>query len=410
MKGKEFLEKMGLIDPDYIEAAEISTSKKKVPWLKWGTAVTCFAVAIFATTLYLRQDKPNEPQEPPVNLPILSIGEYKTGGMGFEGYMAYDISDLVNANPWNEELGISTLPVYQNVLCYDFDLMVAPGADVNKMQELLVEVATRLGIDPNSLTITQNELSEGRKQHITSYFQAKGQEVPAGYLNAEYVVGQAPGIRIEVDQSMTATIHFEPGIPLPEQYNFGENASYEDNVAVAEYLKSEYSELIGMNNPQANIYDGDYTFDAQQIFLLEFFDAPEDKTEQIVNYNFNRVGFYGNTDGTLFLARVFRPDLSKKIGDYPIISAEQAKELLLNGHYMTTVPYEISEEELIKKVELVYQDNRYQEYYIPFYRFYVELPEKQLENGLKSYGAYYVPAIESSYISDMPIREPTFNR
>ena len=34
---------------------------------------------------------------------------------------------------------------------------------------------------------------------------------------------------------------------------------------------------------------------------------------------------------------------------HPIIRAEEAKELLLNGNYITTVPYEISGAEQVKK-------------------------------------------------------------
>ena len=35
------------------------------------------------------------------------------------GILRYDISELVNTNPWNEETGIDTLPVFQNPLTYD---------------------------------------------------------------------------------------------------------------------------------------------------------------------------------------------------------------------------------------------------------------------------------------------------
>lgn len=83
--------------------------------------------------------------------------------------------------------------------------------------------------------------------------------------------------------------------------------------------------------------------------------------------------------------------------------------MLLNGNYITTVPCEISEATLIKKVELVYRTGKYEKCYMPYYRFYVELPEKEQENGLKTYGAYYVPAVESSYISNMPKWDGSFN-
>ena len=46
---------------------------------------------------------------------------------------------------------------------------------------------------------------------------------------------------------------------------------------------------------------------------------------------------------------------------------------------------------------------------MPYYRFYVELPDMERENGLKTYGAYYVPAVKGEYISNMPVWEGTFN-
>jgi len=49
--------------------------------------------------------------------------------------------------------------------------------------------------------------------------------------------------------------------------------------------------------------------------------------------------------------------------------------------------------------------------YLPYYKFYVELPE--LENrfghGLKHYGIYYVPAVDGKYIKNMPVYNGNFN-
>ena len=164
-----------------------------------------------------------------------------------------------------------------------------------------------------------------------------------------------------------------------------------------------------MDNPQVNIHGGDYNIYSQQSFSIEFFDAADHDIEQIINYNFNRVAFYCDDNGKLFLARVFQPDLSKKMGDYPIISSGKAKELLLNGNYLSTVPYEFPSAEFIKKVELIYRTGGYEAYYMPYYRFYVELPEAEHENGLKDYGAFYVPAVEGTYISNMPTWDGSFN-
>lgn len=403
MRGNEFLDKMGLIDPAYVEAADAKMNKKKSSWIKWGAVAACFAVMILAGTRLLPEDESRANPD----LPMLSISE-SAAAMGYEGYMAYDISELVNANPWNEDSEISTLPVYQNSLTYDANF-IASGADFDKMQEFILDVAGRLGLDTNNLTITDNALDEESQQKTIEKFQSVGDTVPDGYFDPTKLIIEADGLKIEVDQSMTATVSFDPAVPLPEEYNFTHYASYDDKAAVADYLKSEYCKFIGIDDPQVNICGGDYNIYNQQSYSIEFFDAGVSDVEQIINYNFNRVAFYCDDNGNLLLARIYQPNLSKKLGDYPIISSEQAKELLLNGNYITTVPYGFSGAEFIKKVELIYRKGEHEEYYMPYYRFYVELPEEERENGLKTYGAYYVPAVESSYISNMPTWDGSFN-
>ena len=101
-------------------------------------------------------------------------------------------------------------------------------------------------------------------------------------------------------------------------------------------MKIKYEDFIGIGNPQANIWRRDYNIYNQQMYSIEFFNANGSEIEQLINYNFNRVTFGCNDEGKLFIARVYQPDLSVKIGDYPIINSEQAKELLLNGNYITS--------------------------------------------------------------------------
>ena len=41
MRGQEFLDKMELIEPAYVEAADIMPKKKKSIWIKCGAAAAC---------------------------------------------------------------------------------------------------------------------------------------------------------------------------------------------------------------------------------------------------------------------------------------------------------------------------------------------------------------------------------
>lgn len=406
MKNKKISDALTNINAEYIEkAADYSVKKKpkKLDWLKYGAVAACLTLAIFAGIKLFPQNEDDRISE----LPMLSISETVTE-MGYEGYMAYDCSELVNANPRAEDFETTTLPVYQNPLSYDENNIVS-GADFDKMEEFLMEIASRLGLDTNNLTVTDDAPDEETKQKIIEKLQKVGSTVPEGYFNPTKLKAEAEGVKIEVDCSMTATIRFTPAVQLPEEYNFTHFASYEDNIAVADYLKNEYRELIGADEPQVNVCGGDYDTNGRQQYSIEFFDAGENDVEQIVNYNFNRTVFSRDDNGELFMIRIYKPNLSKKTGNYPIIDSEQAKELLLNGNYITTVPNEFPGEEYIKKTELIYRTGEHEEYYMPYYRFYVELPDKEQENGLKTYGAYYVPAVESAYISNMPTWDGGFD-
>lgn len=403
MKTEKLLNAIGKIDDNLIYGAvNDAKTKKKNIWIKWSAAAAFLAFVIFSVTQFI--PKSNFMEELP-KLPMLSISETSSEAMGFEGYMAYEISELVNANPWNENMEISTLPVYQNPLSYD-ENFIEHGADFTIMKTYLLEVANRLGMDTDNLPISDNTPSAEEQAAV---LEKTNGDIPDGYFNPTAVIAEKNGIEIEVDASLTAKITFDPAVTLPDGYVFSYDSSYDDIASVAEYLKETYKDLLGMDNPQINIYGGDYDIDLQQSYKIEFYNAANNLTDLILNYNFNRTAFYCDENGDLYMARIFQPDLSKKVADYPIISAKEAKELLLNGNYITTVPYEMPGENYIAKRELVYRTSKHEKYYMPYYRFYVELPDMKKDNGIKLYGVYYVPAVNKAYITDMPIWDGSFN-
>ena len=437
MKSKRILEKIGDISEDYIAEANPIKQRRRT-WVRRGALAACFALAAFIFIKVIpinligpapeQHDLPilaTEQDDQPLltteqdSLPMLAVSEISNEGMGFEGYMAFDISEIVNDNPWTETMEISTLPVYQNLLSSDEDYH-GLGADLEKMKELLLNVASRLDLDVDNLEITDNTPDEETQAAITEKFAQTGENVPEGYFSPTAVMIEDNGIKVEVDQQLTAKISFDPAVTLPDGYNFTHYATYEQVAAVAEFLKTNYHGLIGMDNPQANIFGGDYslffgedvdTYGAQQAqsYSIEFYNAGGDNTNQIINYNFNRVAFYNDDDGKFFLARVFQPDLSEKVGDYPIITIDEAKALLGNGNYITSVPVELPGLEYVAKVELIYRTGGMEQFFMPYYRFYVELPDMEIDNGLKTFGAYYVPAVEGTYISNMPVWDGSFN-
>lgn len=54
MRGNEFLDKMELINPTYIQAADATVPKKKTVWMRWGAIAACLGL-IFAGAFGLRK-------------------------------------------------------------------------------------------------------------------------------------------------------------------------------------------------------------------------------------------------------------------------------------------------------------------------------------------------------------------
>ena len=79
-------------------------------------------------------------------------------------------------------MGISSLPVYENVLSYD-ESYIAQGGEFHKMREFLIKVAGSLGLEEESLTITDDVPDEETKQIITEKLEMGGDTVPEGYFN-----------------------------------------------------------------------------------------------------------------------------------------------------------------------------------------------------------------------------------
>ncbi len=353
-------------------------------------------------------DTPGACQTIDPTLPRLPAVELDVGGMGFEGYLAYDISDLSAANPLQPEAPPAKMPVFESGLYSEMGRLC--GGDFAAMETRLRRVAAGLGLDAETLTVTDDTPSEEEQQAIRDKYAAVGDEVPEGYFEPSRLLAEAEGIELEVDAALTVTIRFEPAVELPPELTFAHGeAGYDETVAIADWLAERYAGLLaGMQQPTADITGGDYTYSGVQSFGICFYDAAGDQAQRLIHYAFNRVTFACDDEGKLFIARVYAPDLSQVVAEYPVISVERAWQQLQDGRYLTSVPCPPPTDRGYARVELVYLGGTSGGYIDtgslrqPCYRFYIELTAQELgqvelENGLKTYGAYYVPAIEPDY-------------
>ena len=360
----------------------IEKKRKKRNKLLLCAAPVIIAVSIVITVNYsdifsLNSAKNESPYgstiSPDTDLPMLEISAPE-GGYGYESYFARDISELVNANPWNENISINALPVFR----------AKNDTPENKLKELITATAEKFNLKGfNSFT------NDG------------------GAVSAE-----SESIKITATNT-DISVYFKKAEKLPERYNFGYYASYKDMKKSAGYLKNKYSALFKDGKYILNLYGGNCDIYGRRKYHISFYRDSDDIVQKIINYNFYKTRFTPNDNGELEQISTDLPNLGNKIGNYPVISPDKAKELLYDGKYVTSAPKAIKKSDKTAQTELVYRFAPWEKYYIPYYRFFVaeertgnESLEKQ---GFKCYCAYYVPAVEEKYIANMPLWNGALN-
>lgn len=386
MKKKKFSDAIEEINMKYVE--EALCYKKKSSWKRRSAIAACLCLAISSSFFLLHQENP----EAPSKLASIPIPELAADGMGFEGYLYYNASQLNQGNPWNETMKISTMPVYTNK-AYDPSGAGEPkGLSEDEMISLLDYAVAALNAEKLSIEIITSE-----EKNIHS--------VPIE-IQAETNLGE---ISVASDGTI---VYFLPngGLSLPEEYSFTyHNTTDNEAYETIAYLSHVYSDLLGMKEPMAVTW-GDYNIDGSYSRKYELYDSYGNDTEDILHYSLCSASFSPNDEGELYLIRIKNALLTaEKTGDYPIISLQEAEQRLLAGNYQTSVPLAMPGKEYIAKAELTYRTGYGEEMLLPYYRFYVLLPDMSYDNGLYTYGVYYVPAITEEYIENMPVYDGRFN-
>ncbi|QOX65372.1 hypothetical protein FRZ06_19440 [Anoxybacterium hadale] len=394
---EKLLDEISMIDDKLIAEADTHSlkgkpgTKKKNQWIGWAVAAAACAVIALTIGFLPIEQEPSpipSPEKPTVpspglypELPILTLNE-NMGDYGFEGFLAHNAKELSGGNPWSEDDNITTLPVFRNPVSYDQAGMPVKGLSMEEMKGAALDVATSMGLDVNSASIN---------------------------LQEDEVVITSGDVAIKTEANGAVRIVFENGIKLPKAYRFTfYDTSEQQAREVMNYLLKEYQHVSGIKSPSLDLF-GDYNIYGQRTFSYEAFESEGNITDRILGYNFNRISFSPDEDGKLWIIDRQKEDLSNKLGDYPIITVQKARELLLQKKYLTSVPEKMPGEKMIAGVELIYRTTRYDEIFMPYYRFLVELPTMKIDGGLKTFGAFYVPAVDERYLANMPLWNENFN-
>ena len=265
--------------------------------------------------------------------------------------------------------------------------------DPAAIKAFLLELAGRLG-----LTEADLDISDDRDEHDPP--REWGMRAEGG--NASFLV--------YMDRD--AQVLFTPDEPLPDSIRSLDESSYEAMEQAAAWFVETYANLLDMEDPQICIEGGSYNIYAVQRYSIRIYDRGATAEESTMNYFFRYVTVALNHDDGEILLRYQDTDLSQKLGDYPIISEKEARKMLKNGNSITSTGYTLTGKEEIGRVDIVYRVGPYTVDYLPYYRFLVELPQEHFghNNGTKTYGAYYVPAVNMAYLPDVTLWNGTFNQ
>lgn len=401
MKSDKLQDAIGEVNDFYIQDAEKKVTRKKNAWFGWIAAAACVCLLIGMVYVNLRQ-RVSEPPVTATDLPKITLPEYITGGMGFEAKMCYDAKELDNGNPWNKKMKLKTLPVFKNGSYDSSGAGIPIGFDEATLKTRLEDAAKSLDLD---LTQAEIEVQRVDEEEVAE----SGAEEDAVYG----ICASTDEWRLTVEANGFTRIHFLKGCQLPEQYHFTRTKSTDQETEDAmKYLISEFASFLSFDNPQI-VLGGEYYSDGEYFRKCLVYDCVAAEEEKILNYHFRHAKFTPDFDGNLSMIDVYDElTNAEKIGDYPIISEKEATQKLLNGQYQTSVSENVPGKKYIVKTELVYITGPLTETFLPYYRFYIELPDTSdytMAEGLKMYGAYYVPAIPDECISNLTIYDGRIN-
>jgi len=421
LNGKDLLDKMSDVDPKLIADAEKKPRKKSGLMIGLTSSMAALAAAaLIAVTLgnNVSQKPPvidtSDPNSVPVTssdtvssgntstLPKITVGDYGVRGWGGREFIGakdgvkvekdyFNYSQLEECSPW-KGAELETMPVYMS---HSTDLDV----DLDKMYALARKAAAALGIPEDSLEFTDNyqrmdETIEANRK-MAKDAGATDEEademinrIIRSVMSQTYVEAIGGGVRISVYTSLKIYIAPDESAKLPDKYNFTKSATDEEIAALVDYFADKYKGIMNYSKPTLG------RIDAEGIYI---YDSDCDLTQQIVNYWINSAFFGEDSENIGELGRMWfdTVDGCEKLGDYPILTPEQATEILKSNKFDDEM--RMPADAKILKTDIVYENSAGYTGIIPYYEFYVET-DKDDSNADVACLIYTIPAVPEEFI------------
>lgn len=388
-RGTELFEAVGKADDWLIERSERKSTARIS--IKIAAVAACmFFVATVGLRIYYDMDTVG-------GLPVLNVeksdfdSEIFFGGYGDAVEIMHTVSYLGDYSEnkferaWDSDVKIEKLPVYHSTYPFNENSDFLP--DFKEMKRVLLDAAEKVGINPETAVVEESGF--GNRLEINEN-----------------------NMTISVNGNLTVDYRYDNEFVLPDDFDCSLDASPDDIAKADKYLKETFREIINMDNPKMDIRGNEYFIEGRDSYVY-YYEPSDDPVQNIINYNLNYVQFFGAvtrnpSDKSVWCLRVQREPVANKLGDYPIISLEEAKKELFKGkfeeYYSTHSKYQVKEEDIVD-VEIIYKHYCSEEYIMPYYKFTFKVPvdfayNRETSDGkkLETYGEFTVPAVERKYM------------
>lgn len=177
----------------------------------------------------------------------------------------------------------------------------------------------------------------GLDREILEWIQEKEGGIANEYLYFNECSISEKGIQVIVKDNKDTVIIFSLSLALEKCQKENE---YDQIVLIAKQLQEMFPKICGVDKYQYDINGGDYTIDGRQKWRIAFVLKKESVEEKnIINYNFHRIEVSLDENNNVYSITIHNENLNNKIGDYPIITVEEAKNRLLEQRYWMSATY-----------------------------------------------------------------------
>ena len=322
----------------------------------------------------------------------------------------------------------TTLPVWQNLVTHSKGYVrEKAGTTFEMMTDRVYEAAKSFGIPEAALIMDYQIMNSDGGEDFPELSKGEVHPLEGAYYSRAVGTAKTPSglyIIISTDRSLSAEItvcteesvsagtimiRSEGSIPVvswPEEdaekwQSFFEIATREKDLdRVKGWILENLSGWLPFEKTGADGFTGPSSFGGSEGFyhLLRFYEASdEDVWDRAMSNGFHGISVTSDS-GYGGMAWIDLPvyDLSVFMGDYPLISAEEAIYKLEKGEALSLHKAAFPGKDKIKKIRAAYLTSDYNTYFLPFYIFSVAAEV----NGENQTVDYYVPALEDRYLPD----------